>query len=200
MSDADINKFLRSLPTYTYNLEKAKAELAKSKGQGASFTITGSSAVDPTTIKMAEALAANAAKIGLKAEIRDFPSSQYFAFSGNITGVWPLLANVPTADPGFILGDGGLVGNKAGAPGGANFSKYLNKQIQQLQINIRLAKTDKGRIASMQKLARIVATEVPVDTCFFPQAGIITSKKLDYPDFNAFQWSSAPWCARIRSL
>ncbi len=190
-SQGQVNALVGSVPSYPYNLAKAKAEMAMSPYPHG-FTAPTNTLEFGTYTPETEVIAAQLAKIGIKLNIKEQTFTQWIATAdgpktyGNIYTSWVSGISDPSSIPALILG------RKNIAAGFGNTSNYDPPEIDSL-LKEGLSTLDPAkRFAIYAKMLKLLATDVPYVPLFVQYTGLALSSQYKWPGFT--QWSSlGPW-------
>jgi peptide/nickel transport system substrate-binding protein len=171
-SAAKVNALLRSIETYPYNLDKAKAEMAKSAHPNG-FTVSSPTYNSGANLDVLQAIAGNLAKIGIKLDLDVMTPSAWIA---KIFGP-KTYSNVYT-DAGWTSPDPGgypsffIAANK-GQPTQLNIANYTPPKAIGLVAAAAAAQNPVRRLGLYGQLLKELATDVPyvpLYTAGFPMA------------------------------
>jgi peptide/nickel transport system substrate-binding protein len=189
-SKAKVDKLLKSINTYPFNLEKAKHELSQSpypNGFSSSLDIF-SFGVFP---QIMQAVAGNLARIGIKLDVKIVPPGQWFAEATGPKDKIPTFfggtecnSPYPGAVPEFF------VYGKNVAQGKANTADYTNPKADAL---IEAGKETTSRAKQFEiysELVKILARDEPYLPLYAGNSAIAFSQKLSYPRLNPFYMSA----------
>lgn len=197
---ADADKLYESLPTYEYDLQKARAELARSKyADGFSATINASSNVTETSI-VDQAIAANLAKIGIKLKVKNVPNGQWLKQLYGPRKDIPLFAmpigcgTVP--DPSFYPGV--LLDSATATEGGTNVADYTKPEIDKLIRTGLGTDAPAKRLAIYGNLLQQVAHDVPYVPLYSLEGYAAVSDRFTWPGFDEM-YAVQPWALSIKA-
>jgi peptide/nickel transport system substrate-binding protein len=193
---AQVNAVVNSVPSYPYNLAKAKAEMALSPYPHG-FTAPTNTLEFGTYTPVTEVIAAQLAKIGIKLNIKEQTFTQWIATAdgpktyGNIYTSWVSGISDPSSIPALILG-------KQNIPTGfGNTSDYDPPQIDTLMSEGLSTLDPAKRLAIYGQMLRIIATDIPYIPLFVQYTGLALSSQYSWSGFT--QWSSlGPWELDLR--
>jgi peptide/nickel transport system substrate-binding protein len=185
------------LPTYEFNLEKAKEELAKSAyPHGLSVTFDAS----PEAVKIAQILAADAAKIGIKMTVNPMTESAYLEmFYGprekiGLTMDW---YSAFSPDPGTLMN--WWLSPKQAIVNGLNSASYKNPQVGKLLGEQQEEADGSKRLGLITNIFQIMKEEVPYVPLFAPTQFMVISEKYVFNEYSAWTQEFVPWPMLIRS-
>ncbi|WP_214415718.1 ABC transporter substrate-binding protein [Sphaerisporangium fuscum] len=158
------------LPTYPYDVNAAKAELAESAyPQG--FTLAAPYDSGSDDVKALQAIAADLAVIGVRLDLQPLPTEQYRQrmFSHQDTPLQLVDLIYGTPDPGEVLPD--LVSRASAGPQGFNFSGYGSPEM-----DARLDDLGKhegaDRAAAVTEVLAEIADQVPYVPLYSREAAV----------------------------
>jgi peptide/nickel transport system substrate-binding protein len=198
-SPAQVNALVASLPSYPYNLAKAKAELALSPYPRGFTTSTNSCGYGSLT-PVNEVIAAELAKIGIKLNIRVMPYTQWTNWSvgpktdiGSLYTPWGTGSSDPSSFPSEILGSQNI-------PVGLGNSADYDPPVVDALIREGISTLDPAkRFAIYAKMLRIVANDLPYVALEVQDQGLALSSQYALPGFT--QWmagASSGWELALR--
>lgn len=186
-SKDEVDSMIKSLPQYPYDLDKAKAELAKSGYPN------GFSAELPTTdfsnnVTGSQIFAAQMAKIGIKLTVKNQTIAAWVSGLSAAAKKRPTVYTAGggcTPTPGYMpsywLGSSGLVN------GGSNLAAYAPEKVDSIIQKASKADTPEAQFAAYTELLTQLGTDVP----YLP----IMALKASLGIAPGFTWSgySSPW-------
>jgi peptide/nickel transport system substrate-binding protein len=198
-SHAQVNALINSLPSYPYNLAKAKAELARSPWPHG-FTATTYTLQFGVYTPETEVVAAQLAKIGINLDVKELTFNGWIAkYAGpktigfwvvtNLTGLGP----DPNSDAAWMV-----AGKNAEATGGANLAAYSSPVVDKLITEADSTQNKAQRLARYGQILKIVANDVPYVIFYTHSSDLALSPKFRWPGFNQYFYS-APWALNIRN-
>jgi peptide/nickel transport system substrate-binding protein len=184
---ATVAKALQSVPTYPYNVAKAKAELAKSAYRtGVNVTMT--EANDPTTLNVSQVIAAQLAKIGIKATVNAVSTAAYFGVLLGPVDKRPFMyidtgacQPDPSWEPSLFLGTGTLLNEANWEPAS------VDALLQDGRTNLKPL----ARLATYVAINKAVNTEVPYVPLYLDGASY-SSNKYVWTGYGPY-WLDEPW-------
>lgn len=188
----EVDEALKSVPTYPHDLQKAKAELAKSKvPDGFSFEIR----IDGSAASVVEVIAAQLKKIGINLTIK---TVQTAAWGGEITGPpakRPLTfseTGTCTPDPSW---DAIFLGSDHLAKGALNIANYAPKDIDELLADGLTTQEPRKRLEIYTKILQRLGEDVPY-VPLYAEGATYASTKYDVVDHGSF-WMNSPWALNL---
>jgi peptide/nickel transport system substrate-binding protein len=198
---AQVDKVVRSLPAYPYNLAKARAEMAKS-AYPHGFKASTDSLVFGAYLPEAEVVAAQLAKIGVDLKVNTLslgawlaevygPKTYGFLVCAECTGWGP----DPNADAFHLLA------SKSARTGGWNPAGYTNPAVDALISEAVKVQNKTKRLALYAKLMKIVATDVVYVPAFLGSVHLVLSPKFKWTGGGGFNQRvfGTPWALDITS-
>lgn len=182
----------RRLDRYQPDLERAKAELAKSSvPNGFSDEIVASDA-EPDLIRVAQAVAQDVAELGIQLKVRQMPSAAYHdaVFFGRKATIAVSGFTTDSPDPMSIINYLANSINRIDLSGYTNLAEYENPAVDEvLEQYRRLPRSDKaGRAQLVSQALEILSDDQPYVPLAFPEQVGVIKNDLAYPGFNGFWW------------
>jgi peptide/nickel transport system substrate-binding protein len=182
-SQAQVNALFNSLPVYAYNLAKAKAEMAES-AYPHGFTTPLLEYSYGNTVDVTEVIAAELAKIGIRAQIKVEPIDAYEAAE---TG--PADKRLPTFQTGGCIGPDVsgydfFLGSANLAPGQFNTADYAPPEVDQLLAAGIATSVPAKRFGVYSQLEQRLQEDLPYIALYQQDYCIALSKAFAIPDFN----------------
>jgi peptide/nickel transport system substrate-binding protein len=197
-TSAQVDALVKSLPQYSYDLAKAKQEMAKSAyPNGFSFPLlTGNYWSLPT---VGQALAASLKQIGITLTISSPTLGAYF---GELVGP-------SDKRPFSIIGAGALGPGPEGwdvlwesknvKPGQENFANYTRPQVDALIQQEELTPSPAKRLPIFKKLLTIYANDVPYVALYSPDFATALASRFSWPTFNAYTVNGGTWPFELKT-
>jgi peptide/nickel transport system substrate-binding protein len=193
-SPAQVTSVLKSVPTYSYNLAKAKAEMAQSPyphGVTATVSVEGSGSYP----NVSQAIAAELAKIGihLKLKVMTFDQQTANITSGNRQSILACFtySGAVSRDPGeafdFQMGKSNI------SAGNWNSFNWAPTPVNKL-INQGFTTTDNAeRLRIYGQIDKAYAQAAPFIPLFNQDATMALASGYTWPDFNGYYYDLGPW-------
>ncbi|WP_433413090.1 ABC transporter substrate-binding protein [Microtetraspora malaysiensis] len=164
-----------ALPTYAYDVEAAKAELAKS-AYPRGFTLATPYDSGGENVKAMQAVAADLAKIGITLELTPLPSEKYITQRMDHEDLAVQMANLyySTPDPSEVLPD--LLSRASAKPQGFNFSGYGTAALDAELDDVGRLEGEPRREAITKVLAE-VAEQVPYVPLYHNESAFALNKR-----------------------
>jgi peptide/nickel transport system substrate-binding protein len=197
---SEVNAIVGSIPSYPYDLAKAKQEMAESAYPHGFTAESDTISSVPSFVNVTEAIAAMLQKIGINLQVKDVPDVKWSnEMSGPIKGgkggdvytTFNLPSPDPSSYPSFMLGSTN-VGN-----GGWDWANYDPPQVDTLIKEGNSSQASATRLAIYAKMLRILATDVPYVPLFIADYNMAISSKFSYPGFNQNYLRTA-WALGLR--
>lgn len=196
-SQSQINSLMQSIPSYPYDLAKAKAEMAQSKYPNG---FSASMDCPPFGISECEVMSGQLAKIGIKLKANSVSTLKYVneayhsASYPFIYGYISCTGPDPSGCLGYLLGKASL--------NGINSAQYDPPGSDAL-IQAGVSTTNKAqRFAIYSKLLKQIGTDVPYVTYELPVFTIMLSKNYVWPGINEIKSDPifyTPWVLNIKA-
>ncbi len=197
-SKSEVNSLVSSLPTYAFDLAKAKQELAKSPyPHGFSTTI----AVEQTAaslVSSAEILASDLAKIGVEAHVDEVPPAD---MTTTLNGATKLLITEiysvypdPEGITSSIIAPGAIH-----PPGsGLNSANFRNPEVDKLLSESVETLAKARRLQMIGKLLKITNEEAPYWPLYTHATFVALSEKYAFPSFTGWTLLWGQWALKVK--
>jgi peptide/nickel transport system substrate-binding protein len=196
---AQINAILKSVPTYPYNLARARAEMAKSTHPHGFSATTDTSDFGYIT-QEAEVVAAELAKIGIKLKINVLSLAGWVAeyYGPRTFGFMVTSAITDGLDPN-TEGRSALTTSGAQA-GGYNLANYSQPSVDALFKQAGSAQNKAKRLALYGKALKIISRDVPYAGFFTTDVELALQPKYVWSGGGGFNeyFYTGPWALDIR--
>jgi peptide/nickel transport system substrate-binding protein len=188
-SQSQVTALINALPSYSYNLAKAKQELAESPYPHG-FTATTQTITFASYTPVNEAIAGDLAKIGIDLKLKTIGFTQYLAFaSGPKSAIGGLYAtfNVQNPDPNAFPSE--MLG-AANIPSGYNWADYDPPASDTLIKQAEAAQDNAKRLAIYGQLLKMLGTDVPYVPLYIQDYNVALSSNFTWPGYNVYtQWA-----------
>ena len=195
LTPEEVRSFYASIPSYGFDLDKAKAELKQSATpNGFSLTVPAASS-DPYMVNMLQSVAENLKGVGIALTIAEQDHNQwlagYFAHESLGMQVMPYFPDFPDAAnyPGLFFG------SASASKDGMNGSNYKSPAVDKLLDAANQQADPKARAAALQAVFKAAAEDVPLVPVFWPYTAMAINAKYRLTGFTAF-WYNIPWAER----
>jgi peptide/nickel transport system substrate-binding protein len=196
MSQAKVKSFYKSLPQYSYNLSKARAELRQSNFPNG-FTATLPYPDSQQTLgKAALALSQSLKTIGVTLNVKQITTDEWFGalFGHKDLGAQIISWGVDYPDPADALHF--IYDSQYATANAFNTANYKNarmdKELQAQQNSVR----GNVRAAAIRRALRIGAVDVPYLPIWYQQIAMALNKKFTYNGFGTW-YLFTPWAMNI---
>jgi peptide/nickel transport system substrate-binding protein len=196
-SQSEIAQTISGLPSYEFNLTKAKEELSKSAHPHGFSTEIEVAQAGEAEIADAQILAADLAKIGIKATVHETTPAEETAW---LTGK----GRFSFTEPGAAYPDpSGLIAERLGPEeiypqgGGVNVAEFRNAEFDKLLSESRETLNPHKRLQIIGKMLEIAANEAPVWPLYSPELSAALSEKYVMP---LSYWGTlfGPWALDVK--
>jgi peptide/nickel transport system substrate-binding protein len=187
-SQSQVTTLVNALPSYPYNLAKARQELAESPYPHG-FTATTQTITFASYTPVNEAIAGDLAKIGINLKLKTIGFTQYLAFaSGPKSAIGGLYAtfNVQNPDPNAFPSE--MLGG-ANIPSGYNWADYDPPTSDALIKQAEAAQGSSQRLAIYGQLLKMLGTDLPYVPLYIQDYNVALASNLTWPGYNVYtQW------------
>ncbi|MEK1890370.1 MAG: ABC transporter substrate-binding protein [Phyllobacterium sp.] len=197
----EVRAFYATLPTYPFDLNKAKAELAQSSHpDGFDVTIPASNA-DPYMVNILQSVVENLKQIGIRASIQETDNNtwlaQYFRhekqekhekFRMQIMGYYPDFADAANY-PDLFFSSANAEKDRM------NGSNFRNGAVDAFLKIANETSDPKARADALKGVFRIANEDVAVVPIFWPASAMAINNKYKLTGYTAF-WYNVPWAIR----
>ena len=190
-----VKAFYDTLPGYSFDLDKAKAELAQSTvPNGFTISVPGSTG-DPYMVNVLQSISQNLKQIGIIMEVQEIDGNQWLAgyFRHEKLGMQIMPYYPDFADPAnypFLFFD-----SANAAKDGMNGSNFKNPDVDRYLAAANEKTDPKDRTEALQQVFRIANDDVAVVPIFWPSSAMAINKKYKLTGYTAF-WYNIPWAIR----
>jgi peptide/nickel transport system substrate-binding protein len=196
--ESDVDEMYESLPSYEFDLTKARQELAQSEyPNGFSATINASPG-QPALGIADQVIAANLKEIGINLEVKNIPIGQYvdqFYGPRNEIPIFHFTSGCAVPDPSWYAGR--RLSSESAREDGSNPADYTKPEVDEL-IEAGASTDDPAeRLAAYGELLRIVGEDLPYVALYLNQFHLALSSEFAWPGFNEFDLRS-PWALNIQ--
>ncbi|ESY88188.1 ABC transporter substrate-binding protein [Mesorhizobium sp. LNHC209A00] len=195
MPPDEVRKFYATLPTYQFDLEKAKAELKQSKYSDGFEVIVPNSNTDPYMTNILQSVSENLRQIGITTKVQQTDNTQWFAgylrhenLGMQIMGYAPDFAD-PSNYPSLFLSSANA------AKDGMNASNFKNPEVDKALATANEKSDPKERGEALKQVFRIANQDAAVVPIFWPDSAMAISNKYKLTGYNALYYNT-PWAMR----
>lgn len=191
----EVNAFYASIPSYAFDMEKAKEELAQSKHPGGfSFTVPVSSAL-PDMVNSLQSLGQNLKQLNIDMTVKEMDNNQWLAqyFAHENLGMQSMNYYPDFGDPAaypylFFHSDNAR-------PQGMNASNFKHPDVDKFIDTANQNLDPKARADALKKAFEIANDQVALIPLFTPHNAMVLNKKYKMTGYNTF-WYNIPWAVR----
>ena len=199
MSQAQVRAFYRTLPHYSYDPAKAKAELQQSAfPDGFKATIAYADSFEALG-KGLLVLSQSVKKLGVDLTPKAVPTSAWYASAyrhaaplGPQAISW--YADYP--DPADVLHF--IYDSKGAVPNAFNTANYKNPEMDRLLAEQGKSSNKAVRVAAIKKALRLAAVDAPYLPMWYQDVAMAIDRKLKYKGFGTW-YAYRPWALDITS-
>jgi peptide/nickel transport system substrate-binding protein len=196
----EVSELYAGLPSYPYDLEKAKTELAQSASpDGFSVSVRVPDTAPPVRDALL-AVAADLKKIGITLEVNTVPGQQWIdhAYAHKDLSLTVMEYGPDYPDPSNFLAIS--YDSTAAVPNGFNLANYKNPKVDDLLAR-QAEETDKAaRIEALTEILRIGQEDLPYLNLWWEDVSVALNDKYEVTDFNPLTGAFTPWPNVIRSV
>jgi peptide/nickel transport system substrate-binding protein len=191
----EVKAFYATLPTYGFDLKKAKDELSQSAhASGFDFTMQMSSA-QPDMVNSLQTLAQNLKGLGINMTVKEVDANAWLAayFKHEDLGMqgmnyYPDFPD-PAAYPKLFFHSQNAI------PQGMNASNFKNKDVDALIDKADQNSDPAVRADALKQMMAIAVDQVAVVPLYSPFSAMVLNNKYQLTGYNAF-WYNIPWAMR----
>jgi peptide/nickel transport system substrate-binding protein len=195
-SQSQVNRLLKSLPQYTYNLAKARQQMSDSaypKGFSVNIDTTNCCGY-PDVLQV---IASQLQKIGIKLSINEVTVGKLIEILYGPKNFGLMFSNLYAAYPDPSEQAGYLLGSVSAKPGGINAAGYAPKSVDQLLARGLAATRPLARLAIYGELLKKVATDLPYVPLFNFDSYTVLSTKFAMAPLDILNYQ-LPWALLVR--
>lgn len=200
-SKASVDKVLQSVPTYHYDLAKAKAEMAESRyPNGATATISVAPG-DGVYANVSQAIAAELAKIGihLKLDVMTVDAQTANLTAGNRASILSTFTynGATSRDPGEAFDFS--IGTSNEKAGDWNSTNWSTPEVDKLR-NEGFATSDNAtRLKIYGQMDTAFANGEPFVPLFNADATLALASGYSWPTYNGYFYNLGPWLIDVKA-
>lgn len=196
-SQDEVNKLIDSLPSYEFDIEKAKAEMAKSAYPNG-FTAKMVTASLGGFAETSQAISGQLKDIGIDLDVAVQSESEYatiYSLPHSETPVWYTYFTNNTPDPGGMPRL--ALDSAATAIGMNNFADFVNPTVDQLIKKADATNNLSERFDVYSEILSVIADEVPYIPLYVGDNNMVISDDFRWPEFNSFSTGHTPFVTQI---
>jgi len=198
LSLAKVRAFYRSIDGYPFDMKKAKQELKASKyPNGFTATIKFADGF-PETGKIAENLAQNLSKIGVKLNVVQATTDAFIPTLFSHKGYSITIAQSQPDYPDPWDYPSQYYASHNAAAGGLNFASYKNPVMDKLIDAEQKSSSKVVRVTLLKKAEAMMRQNLSYLPVFYMESGMAISKKYAFTNFDAL-YSSRDWANNIQA-
>jgi peptide/nickel transport system substrate-binding protein len=197
-SASEVNAALGTVPKYDFSLASAKQELARSQYPHGFSTKVQALTNEPSMVAVAQIVASDLAKIGIKAEVQEIPPDENASMYGKKLDIWANEYGSTYPDPESLMSDLLPPSQINLHAFGLNDANYRNAEVDKLQAQELETLQPSKRLQLIGKLLGIVATEVPYVPLYTHAMFAALSTKYVFPNFSNWITSTPSWVLDIK--
>lgn len=197
-SASTIDKLIRSLPKYEFNLAAAKRELAQSPYPNGFTTVIDAQPDESFPVLIAQVLSSDLAKIGVKATVRLVQADEITTMSGKKVTIYPSGLGSLYPDPNFLLASMLRSAETLPSGSGLNWAEYHNEEVEKLIEQQSEIVDPHARLKLIGKLLQIEEAELPYRPLFSPDYYLTLSDKYVFPTFSWWTTLVTPWALNVK--
>jgi peptide/nickel transport system substrate-binding protein len=195
LSADEVRSFYATLPSYPFDLEKAKAELKQSSHPDGFDLVIPASTNDPYMVNILQSVTENLKQIGINASVQEIDNNQWLAgyfrhenLGTQIMAYYPDFAD-PANYPYLFFHSANAVKD------GMNGSNFKNAEVD-AALDVANQQSDpKARAEALKKVFSIANENVAVAPIFWPASAMAINNKYKLTGYSAF-WYNIPWAIR----
>jgi peptide/nickel transport system substrate-binding protein len=191
----DVKAFYGTLPGYSFDLDKAKAELAQSAHAGGFDVTIPASSADPYMVNIMQSVAENLKQIGINATVEEIDANSWIAgyfrheeLGMQIMAYYPDFAD-PANYPYLFFASANAVKD------GMNGSNFNNADVDKYLAIANEESDPNARAEALKEVFEIANEDVAVAPIFWPASAMAINNKYKLTGYNAF-WYNVPWAVR----
>lgn len=191
----EVRKFYATLPSYPFDLEKAKAELAQS-GHPDGFDVTvPAPTADPYMVNIMQSVVENLKQVGIRASIQEIDNNTWLAgyfrhenLGMQIMAYYPDFADAANYPYLFFS-------SATAVKDGMNGSNFKNADVDAFLKTANENADPKARADALEGVFKIANDDVAVVPIFWPSSAMAMNSKYKFTGYTAF-WYNVPWALR----
>lgn len=199
-SEDEIDQLYGSLPSYEFDLEQARQELAQSEYPDGFSAELATTSAQPDVGVVAQVLADDLKEVGIDLKIKKVPSAEFNAqFYGPREDLLIFLTGFGCATPDPSWFPNLMLDSANARESGTNLADYKNPRVDEL-LQTGLGTEDPAeRLAAYSEVLEITADELPYQQLYVTQTNLALADKFSWPGFFGFFAYGHPWPLAIES-
>jgi peptide/nickel transport system substrate-binding protein len=200
LSSDEVTELYSSLPTYPYDIEKAKAELAQSASpDGFSVTVRVPDSAPPARDALL-AMASDLKQLGITLDVKTLPVQQWLDHANahkdlSLTCMeWGPDYPDPSNFPVIALDSASAV------PNGYNLANYKNAKVDKLLVDQAQETDEQARIDKITEILKIMNEDVPYLYLWWEDVSVALRDQFEMPDFNPLTGPFTAWADTVRRV
>lgn len=191
----EVRAFYATLPSYPFDLEKAKAELKQSSHPDGFDVAIPASTADPYMVNILQSVTENLKHIGINASVQEIDANQWLAgfFRHENLGMQIMAYYPDFADPAnypFLF-----FHSTNAVKDGMNGSNFKNPEVD-AALDVANQQSDpKVRAEALKKVFTLANEDVAITPIFWPASAMAISNRYKLTGYSAF-WYNIPWAIR----
>jgi peptide/nickel transport system substrate-binding protein len=187
----EVERTFEALPSYEFDLAKAKEELAKSKyPDGFSTTFPA----EPSAVKIAQVMAPDLAKIGIDMKIEQMTEGAYYEIVyGPRDKIGLTFGYLGSASPDPDLNLKAWLSSKQAVVNGLNSANYKSPEMDRLLEAESKESDGRKRLQLISEMFELNMKDVPYAPLFSPPQYIVVSDGYEITDVSPWTIGFTPW-------
>jgi len=186
LSKQAITQIFATFPQYSFDMSKARAELAQSampKGFSATVTYPDSA---PELGLISQVLARNLSSLNITLNVKEVPATQWLngLYAHTELGIGTMEWNMDYPDPQNVLDT--FLNSQFAVKNAFNLSNFKNSKVDSLLAQQKKSTDNKARGQLMSEVERVVAQQLPVLPVAWADVAVAMDSKYNWPGFNGF--------------
>lgn len=198
-SAAEVDAMFAGLPRYDYDLDEARAELAQSRHPDGFTMSVAASANNARAPKVAQAMAPDLAKLGIRVKIDEMTDNEWLALlygPRDKLGFMPVEYSSTFPDPNALMSY--WLDPAAATVNGLNSANYRNPQMARLLQQQRQESDPRERLRLIGEAFRLMKEDVPYAPLYTPNIYMGLNNRFVMTDFSAWTAYYTDWTVNVR--
>ncbi len=200
LDEEQVEEVYAKIPKYDYDLDKAKAELAKSAYPDGFTAEIKTQSIEPTTGKAAVALSETLKELNITLRVTEMSIDEWRAevVGHKGVGMSVMWAASVLVDPADLLAT--HLDSAKAIPNQFNYANYKNATVDELLRDQAAATSSEERADAIGEILRIAGEELPYLPLWWPDAAMALNDQYVFEDFGGLPLAFTPdWLGRIRA-